>query len=164
MEREGLSPLPTFHFRSPLSELERLCDRYEYIALGGLVPLARNHQVLVPWLKKCFSVIKKFWPRRVHALGVTSQPILEAFPFFSCDSTSAIMGAGMGRVILFKDGAMHTSKWTDELRRGLYKTADKDCGSAHPERKIFNIISMLKFEEYITDLWISRGIVWKNNA
>lgn len=44
MESKGLKPLPTFHFGSPLSELERMIDKYDYIALGGLVPLSMKRK------------------------------------------------------------------------------------------------------------------------
>jgi hypothetical protein len=40
MQKCGLQPLPVFHYKSPVEYLEKLVNEYDYIALGGLVPLA----------------------------------------------------------------------------------------------------------------------------
>lgn len=162
MEAQGLKPLPTLQFKSPIAELERIVKKYEYFALGGLVPLSRSKPVLNAWLTKCWSVIKKYWPRKVHCLGITAQPILEKYPFYSCDSTAAIMGGGMGRVMDFVGGKLSHSDWVTELKEGHYQTADKDGKSAHLDRRIHNIKAMVAFEKYITELWKKRGIVWND--
>lgn len=162
MEAQGLKPLPTFHFKSPIEELERIVSRYDYFALGGLVPLSKNKPVLNAWLTKCMSVIKKHWPKRIHCLGITSQPILERYPFYSCDSTAAIMGGGMGRVMNFAHGKLSHSDWVTELKEGEYQTADKDGKSGHLDRRIHNIKAMVEFEKYVTDLWARRGIIWND--
>lgn len=160
MEAQGLKPLPTFHFKSPIAELERIAKKYDYFALGGLVPLSRKKPTLNGWLDKCWQVIKKHWPKKVHCLGITAQPILEKYPFYSCDSTAAIMGGGMGRVMDFKNGRLSHSDWVEELKEGHYQTADKNGKSGHLDRRIHNIKAMVAFEKYITALWSKRGITW----
>lgn len=162
MESQGLKPLPTFHYQSPLNELERICKQYSYFALGGLVPLSKKRPTLMAWLDKCFAVIKKQWPKKIHCLGITAQPILERYPFYSCDSTAAIMGGGMGRVMNFEQGKLSHSDWVTELKEGVYQTADKDGKSGHLDRRIHNIEQMVAFERHITDLWTRRGITWND--
>lgn len=160
MEAHGLNPILAFHYGSPLSELERICKAYDYFAFGGMVSLAKKRNEMVAWLDRCFAVVKKFWPKKVHCFGVTAQPILERYPFYSCDSTAAIMGGGMGRVMDFKNGRLLHSDWVEELYAGHYQTADKDGKSGHLDRRIHNIKAMGAFEKYITALWAKRGIVW----
>lgn len=46
MESKGLHPLPTFHHGSDYEELERMVKKYNYIALGGLVPISMNVPVM----------------------------------------------------------------------------------------------------------------------
>ena len=47
MEKKGLLPLPVFHYNSPKEHLLHLIDKYDYIALGGLVPLSSRKKILI---------------------------------------------------------------------------------------------------------------------
>lgn len=104
MVAAGLKPIPVFHVGSPLEELERYCGLTDFVALGGSVQLSKRRELLQRWFDSCFAIVKKFWPVKVHAFGVTAQWLLERYPFFSCDSSGAIVGGGLGRVLDFKGG------------------------------------------------------------
>ena len=163
IERAGLHPLPTFHYNSPLSELHRLLKTYDYIALGGLVPLSRRRDELKRWLDICFTIVKKYFPKKIHLLGMTAQWVLERYPAYSCDSTAAILGGGMGRLMKFERGKLSGTTWRDQIEVGKQlDCSDKlvSVGSAHVNRRIANIKVMLAFEKHITDLWTKRGITW----
>lgn len=162
----GVDPVPCYHYGSPLEELERYCkDGVKYLALGGLVPHSRNRPELQRHLDMCWGVLKKYFPIKVHAFGITSQWALERYPFYSCDSTAAIMGGGMGRVMTFDNYKLKNSTWEKmgkkcrypDLVDGLYKD-----GSQHLNRRIHNVRVMIEFEKYLTQLWEGRGITWND--
>jgi hypothetical protein len=162
----GVDPIPCYHYGSPLDELDRYCkDGVKYLALGGLVPHSRNRPKLQAHLDRCWGVLKKYFPIKVHAFGITSQWALDRYPFYSCDSTAAIMGGGMGRVLIFDNHQLKNSTWEKMGKRcrypdlvdGLYKD-----GSQHLNRRIHNVRVMIEFEKYITDLWRMRGITWND--
>ena len=164
MKKAGLNPVPTFHVGSSLSELELYCASCSYIALGGMVPLSRQKETLQGFLDSCFSIVKKNWPIKVHAFGMTAQWLLERYPFYSCDSTTAFVGGGMGRVLSFDKGRLTSSVWQDQGKQG--KTAGlvdnlNGDGSKHLARRIHNVRVMVRFEKHITDLWKKRGIEWQ---
>ena len=163
MESKGLKPLPTFHHGEPFDFLEFLCKNYKYIAIGGMAQLGRSRPKFKKWLDQCWVIMKKYFPIKVHGFALTSQWVLEQYPFYSVDSTSAIMGGGMGRIINFQNGKLEHSDWQEQGKQGkLLNCVDRfDVdGSAHLSRRIHNIIQMMKFEEYITSLWAKRGVVW----
>lgn len=164
MESNGLNPLIVFHVGSPMAELERLCEKYDYIGLGGLVPLARQKDALKAWIDKCFRVIRKYWPKKIHLLGITSQWCLETYPVYSCDSGSAIVGAGVGGVVYsFENGRIQSKTWKKFQGDWSYVHCfDKLAvnGSAHMARRCNNIQAMTKYQDHITSLWKHRGIEW----
>lgn len=101
MERAGLSPLPTFHYGTDLKWLKRyLSTGYDYIALGGMVPISTPNLQL--WLDDLFPnhlcdeagmpVIK------VHGFGLTSLRLMLRYPWWSVDSTSWVMTGRMGSI------------------------------------------------------------------
>lgn len=166
MRRMGLNPIAAFHYESPYKELERYCkEGCDYMALGGLVPLSSAKSTLRKHLDNCWAVLKKYWPIKVHAFGVTSQWVLERYPFYSCDSTVAIVGGGMGRVVDFEGGRLRSLRWTQHAKAGRHATmVDNlaDDGSRHMARRLHNIKTIVRFEEYLTTLWEKRGIIWND--
>lgn len=153
IESKGLKPLPVFHYGSPESELKRLCEKYDYIALGGLVPLALQQKKMKKWLDYCFSIIKT--NTKVHGFGVNALWAWKRYPFYSVDATSWNQGSKYGRV--------------QELVNGNFKDLKKDNKvnfiKYHHEkdwrvRTTKNIDSLLKAERYATKLWESRGVKW----
>ena len=169
MEAEGLHPIPVYTAAAPISELERLCERYDHIALGGLRGKdAGTNEWRRLQLNKTFKAAKKYWPRKFHAFGITSQWVLEQYPLYSADSSAAIVGGGMGRVMTFEDGKIQAEPWVKYARRTydgdvmdvVGNTGVTSTESAHWGRRCKNIKTMLAFERYINRLWELRGITW----
>lgn len=169
MRERGLNPMPTFHLGSPLEELTRLLKETDYIAFGGLV--GSSQSVMRPWLDKCWRIVKDHWPKKTHAFGVMAQWALERYPFYSTDSSSAILSAGMGRVSSWEDAKIVSRDWVDYARKyydGLAMdrvsalSADSAVGTAHRGRSFLNIQAQLKLQTHITDVWRMRGITWEN--
>lgn len=150
MESKGLNPLPVFHYGSPESELKRLIKSYDYIALGGLVPLAMQRKKMEAWLDYCFSIIKA--DCRVHGLGVNSLWAWKKYPFYSVDATSWNQGMKFGRVIEAKGLNQITLK--DD--RALFLNKGKDWR----HRTALNIIAYNKLAKEYNKLWESRGVKW----
>jgi len=101
MEREGLLPLPCFHFGEPFKYLQYYVKNYDYIALG----VAGNVGVkLIPWLNTCFSKYiceEEGIPKvKVHGFAVTSLPLMLRYPWYSVDSTSWVVTGRMGSVYI----------------------------------------------------------------
>ena len=168
---KGLEPIPTFHRGSPWEVLDDLARSFPYIALGGMVG-GGKHDALTPessgpYLDECFRRLRRHWPVRVHLFGVVAQWVLERYPLYSADSATAIVGAGMGRVSRFRGGALKSRPWAEDVREtldgvvadGIGRTEGKSK-SAHAGRRRRNIEAMLALERYVTDLWVSRGVVW----
>lgn len=104
LERRGLTPMPVFHQGSDFAVLRDLVTDYDYIGLGGLVPLMRHTQVMMPWLVKAFRIAEG--RATFHGFGVTSWPLVRALPWRSIDSTS----------------------WTAPFRFGVLKLFDIQLG------------------------------------
>ena len=156
MEASGLKPIPVFHYRTPLSELQKLISDHDYIALGGLVPLSMKKKELYSWLDTCFSAL--YAPVRdgklkVHGFGVSNVEVLKRYPFYSVDSTSWKQGATFGNVTDFTDGRM------DNLDKNpRYKMLQQKRDWL--ELNLQNIEAFRKIETFITALWSKRGIVY----
>lgn len=105
MEENGLSPLPCFHSGEPWHMLEEYVEKYDYIALGGMVGGSKKQ--LCSFLDQCFDIIcnEDGTPKiKIHGFGITSLPLLQMYPWFSVDSTAWIMTAAMGTIIVPKYG------------------------------------------------------------
>lgn len=100
------SLLYTFHVGEPYSYLAKALEWRDekgnlipYIALGGMV--GKPMPVKRMFLDTCFSIIKKSSnPNvKVHAFGMTSFDLLQAYPITSADSTSWIMTGANGNIM-----------------------------------------------------------------
>ena len=104
MEKAGLSPLPCFHYGSDKKHLQYYVDNYEYIALGGMVPISSKN--LTTWLDILFSNFicdKNGIPKvKVHGFGLTSLTLMLRYPWYSVDSTSWVMTSRFGSVYVPK--------------------------------------------------------------
>jgi hypothetical protein len=114
MELAGLKPLPCFHYGEPIKYLQYYLNRYEYIALGGMV--APSSPSLIPWLDQMFSShicdIHSGLPKvKVHGFGLTSLRLMKRYPWFSVDSTSWVVTGRMGSVYVPR---YHRGQWDYE--------------------------------------------------
>jgi len=163
----GLDPVPTFHQGSPLSELDRLARSHRYIALGGmLISSARGLTATVarlqPILDACFAIIVRHWPVKVHLFGQTQPWVLERYPIYSCDSSSAGRGAGMGVVqSVRRDGSFVWVNWREEVARTLDGSiADTCCTTARRGRFRHNLRQLRRLNDHVDALWAQRGVTW----
>lgn len=103
MEKQGLMPMPVWHFGSDVKWLEKYINAgYEYICIGGMVP--NPIAVLKPaldslWIKHLtdkdgMPVIK------VHGFAMTSFDLMFRYPWYSVDSKSWIDYARFGFILV----------------------------------------------------------------
>ena len=102
MESQGLSPVPCFHYGDDYSYLTYYINNYDYIALGGMVPIHTND--LIPWLDTVFA---KFICNddgtakiRVHGFGLTTVNIMIRYPWYSVDSTTWRLASAFGEIFV----------------------------------------------------------------
>ena len=102
LESEGLSPIPVFHLGNDEKWLKMYVKKYDYIALGGLIPNPTN--VLIPILDRVFKehiLDKDGYPKvKVHGFACTSFRLMRRYPWYSVDSTSARKSGAYGRIFL----------------------------------------------------------------
>lgn len=104
-EKFGVHPVPVFTFQRKGSDYEgtlrRQLDKYEFIALGGMVPFMGRPKQVMPHIIKCHKMAKG---RTVfHGLGCTNWEIMKAIPFYSVDSSSWVGGVRYGNLTLFDE-------------------------------------------------------------
>lgn len=102
MEKEGITAIPVFHMGEQFKWLRRMVDHgCKYI---GISPANdRTTKAKRVWLDRVFDDIcdKDGLPVvKTHAFGVTSIDLLIRYPWFSADSTTWIMMAARGKILL----------------------------------------------------------------
>lgn len=101
MENDGLHPLPCFHYGEDIQYLKHYLDNYDYVALGGMVPISNKD--LVIWLDDIFSNYvcnnpDGFPTCKIHGFGLTSLKLMLRYPWYSVDSTSWVITSRMGSI------------------------------------------------------------------
>jgi len=102
MEKLGTRPLPCFHYGEDERYLEWYVANYEYITLGGMVPIS-TPQLLI-WLDRIWNkylIDGSGRPRiKVHGFGLTTLSLMERYPWYSVDSSSWVQIARTGGLML----------------------------------------------------------------
>lgn len=102
MEDLGRKPVPCYHYGEDPSWLVKYLEAgYEYIALGGMVPISTPQLRL--WLDELWDnyltdasgrpVVK------VHGFGLTTFDLMERYPWFSVDSSSWLQSGAFGMIL-----------------------------------------------------------------
>lgn len=94
MKDYGKNPIPVFHYGSNLKCLEYLIHQgYNYICLGGTVGQSTKNKI------EFFKTVFDNFPNiKYHGLGITTESIINQFPFYSVDSTTWIMPEKHGKI------------------------------------------------------------------
>lgn len=112
MEYLGAKPLPCFHAGEDERYLEHYVKNYEYITLGGMV--GSSTKQLCIWLDRIWDRYLTDGsgnPRiKVHGFGITAVPIMERYPWYSCDSSSWVQSAAFGSIITPEFGPLSVSE------------------------------------------------------
>ena len=153
MGAEGLNPLPVYHQGEDKKFLLDYLENSDYIALGGLVGSGRS--ILEPFLDNCFSIIKNYWPKKIHGFGINALWALKKYPFYSIDSTSWMPGGRYGSI--YSSPKISEGSMKKDINSFMYtKTLN------YKEMAIINIKQFLQLEKDIVYYWKRRGIVWED--
>jgi hypothetical protein len=140
MEKEGLHPLPTFHFGEDFKWLDTYLDAgYKYIALGGLV--GKRHKHRLAFCKKAFERIPH--SVQVHGYGMTSPRVIDLFPWYSVDSINWMMGRIQGALYYYDRGSI--GKLRTNKIVGL-----KEANTTHMTTERWNIMQWRKYQEHLS--------------
>jgi hypothetical protein len=124
------------------STLEKWVDEgQDYIGLG-----ADN----IENFDDIFSITKDVI--KTHGFALTRLPVIEKYPFFSVDSTSPLSTVIFGR---YTRPIMGFNERAD-----VFKAKSIECYDDDWQRLEKAIIETKKTEEYITELWKQKGIIW----
>ena len=97
-----LWPAPCFHWGESPEVLKYYVDNYDYITIGGMVPISTAQ--LTVWLDYLWGqhlTHPDGTPKvKVHGFGLTSLPLMQRYPWYSVDSSSWIMFGNNGMVLL----------------------------------------------------------------
>lgn len=100
----GKQSIPVWHKSRGIDEYRRLCDKYPYVALGGIVSgeFSKSDYRLFP------ALITEAHKRgaKVHGLGFTNLALLPSCHFDSVDSTAWTTGNRFGFVYKFDGNTM----------------------------------------------------------
>lgn len=102
MEKRGVKALPCFHFGEPMEVLEHYVANYEYITIGGMVPIS-NKQLFI-WLDNLWgnylTNADGTAKVKVHGFGLTSLIMMIRYPWYSVDSSAWIQTAIAGKILM----------------------------------------------------------------
>jgi hypothetical protein len=143
MESKGVSPVPCFHYGEDFKYLDYYCKNYEFVAIGGLVPI--NKSAKERWLDMVFS---KYPNHKFHGFGLTSAELVTRYPWFSVDSSSWLSGGKTGALFDLDLGVKHYSEinhtWKEKIKKvGL---CPNKINTEYMERLRFNIIGYLEMQ------------------
>lgn len=162
MESLGVKPLPCFHYGEDERYLEHYIANYEYITLGGMVPISTPQ--LIHWLDR-------LWERylcdpsgrpkvKVHGFGLTSLPLMKRYPWFSVDSSTWVQWAANGMLLIPGMGQINiSSKSSSRKIAGQHLTTYPDS----TKRAIIDHLEGLGFDaDRLADEYISRWVfnIW----
>jgi hypothetical protein len=102
MESLGVRPLPCFHYGEDERYLDYYVANYDYITLGGMVPISTPQLRL--WLDRIWDKHLTDGAGRpkvkVHGFGLTTVSLMERYPWYSVDSSSWVQIARVGGMML----------------------------------------------------------------
>lgn len=100
----GKKPIPVWHKSRGKEEFLKMCDEYDYVAIGGIVSkeITRQEYKYFPWF------INEAHKRgaKVHGLGFTNLEGIQKYHFDSVDSTSWTTGNRFGAIYRFNGKTM----------------------------------------------------------
>lgn len=101
MEKNGLRPIPVFHYGEDFKWLRYYVDNYDYIGIGGVAGGITLQQFITSLGDKAFEYISRTNPKiKVHGFAVTSFNLMKRFSWYSVDSTTWLKHAAYGNVMV----------------------------------------------------------------
>jgi hypothetical protein len=143
MESKGVNPVPCFHYGEDWKYLDYYCKKYDFIALGGMVPISTPK--LIRWLDAIFS---KYPNQKFHGFGLTTTKLVQRYPWYSVDSSSWIMGGKTGQLFDVKLGTRYYKQINElwEQKAKTYNISKQELLDDYNKRNEFNMLSYLEMQ------------------
>ncbi|KAA2278090.1 MULTISPECIES: hypothetical protein [unclassified Staphylococcus] len=128
----GKPVIPVFHRERGEKYFHRMCEEYDYVAVGGLVgtTYARQHYHYLQW----FIDVAHANNAKIHGLGFTSIEGLKKYNFDTVDSTSWLSGSRFASINVWNPITKKFDKYNKprgkQTVKGFYRLADKYNGRA----------------------------------
>lgn len=161
----GSKMIRVFHTGESMDDLQRLISTSEsgYIGCEGL-RLGHERLPYKDIIRRCYNAGVK-----VHGFAFTRSRLLRDFPFYSVDSSSVLAILRYGVMQVFDKYALRA---VPVRTKGLKVLQDRGYTPLfHPrargalacyEKAKTTELEYRKLEAWLTRLWTSRGIVWKD--
>lgn len=158
---ESMAPdaklLPVIHPSDPPEYRHFLCKNYEYVGLGG-VGSARSLEAVKAYVTRSIQIARRYGTR-YHGFAITIIEIMKMMPFFSCDSTSWLMGSKYGMTFYF-DG--HRLRAYDKFGKKIRKQFKHECIEMGIDFDLFiqdkaavvnqfNLLQWLRFSNFLEE-------------
>lgn len=163
MKKEfGGNALPVFHQHDDFSYLDFYLDENDFICISPANDETNKGREV--WLDRVFEKIDvKNSKVKTHGLAVTGKYLCEKYPFYSVDSSTWNVPSVYGRVNAWKKFKMinlerpniFDSVLSAFQLKGIFFPSKEDNSSIKT-----SIDTFLELEDYITRLWVEKGIVW----
>ena len=137
MLKAGLNPIPIFTRGEDPKRVDHLYQKSDRIGIGGLVGTKGNKGYVK-------GIMEHVGSRRVHWLGFTATPFIQAYRPFSCDSSSWSGGGRFGKVDLY-------------MGRGEWRSFEKTDFKKKPRTDILERIRFYGEDPYL----LSQDEAWR---
>lgn len=136
LTRNGLDTVPTVHFGTPPTALDRYADEgADFVGLGG-VARRPDRDAVLRWLVSMFRYARDNHPEmRFHGWGVTGNDYLDHLPFYSVDSSGfgASFRYGRGQLIDPRTGKRTNFRLDGRASASLTAALRRDYGASARE-------------------------------
>lgn len=162
--------MPVFHFHEDTKWLKQMLeftfpDGHHIKYIGLAVSTIDNAETRFNWLEMCFAIIKNSPNPDVmtHAFGCTALNVLETVPLTSADSTTWVMTASHGTILVdnkpvcVSDRLLHSSQnvfnKSSALQQAVRKKAEhygftlEELSEDYLKRQIFNIRALKDWQD-----------------
>ena len=134
LEKEtGKKCIPVWHKSRGKEEFLKMCDEYDYVAIGGIVTkeITKDQYPFFTWF------LNEAHKRgcKVHGLGFTATKELHKYHFDTVDSTNWLSGGRFGQLHTFNGRYIESKSYKN--KRAVYKAIDSH-----------NLKEWVKFQRY----------------
>jgi hypothetical protein len=129
--------IPVFHKMLGIEYYKKLCEDYEYIAIGASGQHDSKWTRTNPTQLKSMVLYARSKGVKVHGLGYTKIEMLNEIPFYSVDSTSWLSGNRFGAIYIFNGSGFDKKNKPSGMRVKTKETAKH------------NFYEWVKFQKYI---------------
>ena len=128
--------IPVWHLSRGVDYFKKMCEEYDYVALGGMHEYRSN----IKFLEYMIDIAHKN-NCKIHGLGYTSLKYLDKLKFDSVDSTSYTSGSRFGTIYKFNGTGMDTKHVGKDFGRRVGKGKTQVINR-------HNLIEWIKFQHY----------------